>query len=136
MPRLPAKDTSHIRPSDRREARLWNYFNKQDDLFWPIRQWPTWMQRMALKEYKGNRDRFGMFFFFVSNGLNANTAKHWIMAKDVSSGGWDKGFLLFGDYDTHAYRQFRQLERQLNTGTLFKGNKLLFDMTKRRIIRK
>lgn len=136
MPRLPAKGTSHIRPSDPREARLWNYLNRQDDIFWPIRLWPIWVQRIALKDHKGNRDRFAMFFFLVSNGLDPKRAVFWIKGHDVGSKGDNKGFLLSGDYDTHEYRHFLQMEKQVTDGTLFKGRKLVFDMTKRRIVRK
>lgn len=126
------------RPKSKREARLWNFFNRQDWVFWPIWKWPSWIQRIAVKEYKKNRDRFSMFFFLVANGLEPNRAVFWVTAKDVK-GPYDneqKGFVITGDYTAKATRQFYQMRRQLKDGSLFKGNKLYFNLTNRRMYRK
>jgi len=133
-----------MKPTNQREARLWNYFNTKQDWFFPIREWPTWVQRIALKEYKGNRDRFAMYFFLVSNGLEPKKAIFWISSKDVNPKPlimngeqiYPAGWLERGDYDAKGHRHFAQLRKQAETDSLFDGKKLVFDMTKRRIIRK
>lgn len=118
-----------IYPANRREARLWNYFGKGDH-FWQIRDWPKWLQALALKAHKLNRDRYQLFYFFVSNGLDPSMASRWVLLYDFVN-----GTEIFGDYDKHAMDQvMKQLPNQLEAGTLFTGKKLAIDMTKKRVV--
>lgn len=113
----------------RRQARLRNYFNsaKWRDLFWPLREWPVWVQDCALQEHKGNRDRFTLFYFFAANGLDPWQARHAVLASDARP----TAFGIEpqdGDYDLHARRQMLQMIKQVEDGSLFKSNKRYFDM--------
>jgi len=119
----------------RRQARLRNHFNGQAwrDLFWPLREWPNWAQELALKEHKGNRDRFSLFYFFVANGMDPWQARHAVLAFDARPTAFGIE-LIDGDYDVHARRQIMQMIKQAEDGSLFKTNKRYFDMTLGRTI--
>jgi len=110
--------------SSPREARLWNYFAKGDEFF-TIREWPAYLQEMMLLDHKNNRERFSLFFFLTGNGLNPTLAADWIQSRDVRGG----QHLVTGVYDPQAIRHFAQLIEQSRTGTLFKGDKKMMDMT-------
>lgn len=111
-------------PTNRREARLWNIFNTQD-LFWPIKDWPPWVIKIALLEHKNNRERFQLFFFFNSNGLSPELAASWILAFD-----YRQGMIIEGVYDKTAKHQVQiQLPTQAENGMLYKGQKAAIDMT-------
>lgn len=111
-------------PLTPRETRLLEYFHLQDSFF-PIGKWPSYLIRMMLLEHKNNRERFTLFFFLTGNGLEPTTAAGWILTTDVA---WpDKR--IQGRYDPSALKQMSQLIEQERSGTLFKGDKKIMDMT-------
>lgn len=105
---------------DAREARLRNYFIKQDD-FWSFRDWPQWAQSAALQEHKRYRDRYRLFLFWTFNGLDPQTAVEWLIARDY------KGGLEQERYDRGAWSQIYGMQQQIRDGTFFKGVKM-YDM--------
>lgn len=113
-----------------REARLWNYFNKQD-IFFPIRDWPWYQADNILSEHKDNRQRYNLFFFLVGNGLRVSIASEWTLCADVINGN-----LVTGVYDTTALLQVgRQMPEQVAKGQMFKGTKSMMDMTLGRVVK-
>lgn len=117
-------------PKTRREARLRNYFMKQDT-FYPISQWPQWVQNDVTLEHKTNRNRYNLFFFFASNGLDPEVAKDWVLAVDATG-----DTLIQGAYDAKTdYQMNRQLVPQAYAGTLWKGRKMMMDMVMGKVIK-
>lgn len=57
-----------VRPASASQARRWNALNK-GDLFWPIREWPNELARLALKDHLNNKERYFLFYFLAANGL-------------------------------------------------------------------
>lgn len=112
-------------PLTPREARLLDYFHRVQDDFFPIGKWPAYLLRMMLLEHKNNRERFTLFFFLTGNGLAPTIATGWILTLDIE---WpDKR--IQGNYDPSAIKQMQQLIEQERSGTLFKGDKKIMDMT-------
>lgn len=119
----------------REQARWSNYLNKQD-WFFPLRTWPDFLQDLALKCHKNNRERFTLFFFLVGNGLEPQLAGRWCIANDytIDSGPISKG------YDASAYKQVEQMKAQTlllpgAPGAMFQGNKKIMDMATGRVIK-
>jgi len=80
----PVKDVENHGPPyklDGRQARLWNYFNKQD-VFYPIRRWPSWVAGIQLSPKKRRNDRYRLFLFYVYNGLPSWLAVEFITLFD------------------------------------------------------
>lgn len=105
-----------------RKARVYTFFSHGID-FWPIAQWPEYLQEMALKRHKENHERYKLFQFFHGNGLDAVLAIAYLKMMDVR----DDGRLIFEPYDATASKQFLQLIQQAKDGSLWKYN--FFDMT-------
>lgn len=100
-----------------------NFFMKQD-YFYPLSSWPKYIQDIALKEHRTNRERFTFFFFLVVNGLMPETASEWVLSYDYRFGA-----LVEGAYDSQAIIQVRnQLPKDTQSGKLFQGKKLILDM--------
>ena len=112
-----------VGPKNAREARVWNYFNQQDD-FWPIREWPPWAQEQALMFHKTYHPRYQLFRFLVFNGLNPTTAAGWIYISDISK----TGVPLAGIYDKSAVSQINGQIQQAKNGTLWKNTNRIYDM--------
>jgi len=111
-----------VKPKDDREARVWNFFNRQDD-FWPIREWPLWAQRVALMEHKKHDDRFSLFRFLVFNGLEPQLSLHWVKCKDY------RGRIIEEHYDRSAESSFaHMLRRALNGELLQQPRPRIYDM--------
>lgn len=72
----------------------------KDDMFWPVEQWPKWVQNMYFDPHKNNRDRYVLFSFFVKNGLPAAKARDYVLFHH----GKHDGRNLY-QYDAEAFRQ-------------------------------
>jgi len=120
------------RALDSRQARLWNYLNGQD-VFWPIRSWPNYLQDMALEAHKKRRSRFRLFQFLVFNGLSPGWAATWIQMRDYVKG----EAVLDNTWTDKHIKHIVDMFRQLQDGTLFSnnaGNAMIFDMTDGRVV--
>jgi len=108
----------------RRRARVWNYYNKQDE-FWPMREWPKWVQELGLLPHKNLRERFTFFRFLAVNGLRPEMCGAWTLTNDVKQG----QNLVQNGYDDAAWRHVAQMQQQLMdghtvpAGLWFKGEK-------------
>jgi len=83
-----------------RMTRLWNFLNTSQDLFYPIRYWPLWIQRIALLEHKSGVQRYDLFKYFVGNGVDPVQALRMIIVADVID-----GKAISGVYDAAALRE-------------------------------
>lgn len=117
--------------TNQREARVWNYLNR-GDWFWPIREWPVFLQKMQLKEHRNNRERYTLFFFLTGNGMSPDIAGQWTILRDIGQGGVEKE----GNYDKSARAQIIQMKEQIRKGSFFKGDKKIMDMTLGRVVNK
>jgi len=115
-----------VEPKDTREARMLNYFNKQD-IFWPIREWPPWAQEDMLRFHKNYDQRYHLMRFLCFNGMNPREAAAWIYISDISS----TGTPLAGIYDASAVSQITGMIGQAARGTLWKAHHRIFDMITR-----
>jgi len=106
----------------RRKARLMNYFNKQDE-FWAFREWPNWVQQIAIQAHKKYRERYRFFLFLVFNGLNPLTARMWVIIRDYRN-----GHFVEEDYDNSAWSQIDGMVRDAFNKNLYKNRGKVFDM--------
>lgn len=111
----------------RRLARVRNWFNSGEDFF-KLREWPDYLQQMALKKHKSYRERYRLFLFFVANGLNPSQALNWVSLKDVVNGD-----LVFETYDAAAWAQMQAAYNDARSGKIYVGRNW-FDMTLGRVV--
>lgn len=111
-----------VLPQDPRQARVANHLN-EGDLFWPLRQWPTYLQTLALSPHRNNRERFTLFSFLTGNGLDPTTAGQWTLMDDYRNGWYNTR-----GYDDSAHRQVDQMKNAVRNRTFFKGDKRMMDM--------
>jgi len=116
-------------PSTPREARVWNFLNRELDWF-PLRSWPVWLVRLAMKEHKSNRDRFSLFFFWTANGMDPERAAAHLLMTDVQGGRYTQTY----GYDQQAFRQVQQMVTQVYDGTLFPNGKRYWNMAMQRVM--
>ena len=109
-------------------ARLWNYFQRQDQ-FPKIVTWPQWTADAALKAHKNNRELYDLFKFYVGNGLYPPTAIIWIKASDCVN---DK--ILSGNYDRDAMRQLRRFLSRSNNRDFWESA-VYYDLNLKRTVR-
>lgn len=95
-------------PYDPRSGRLWNFFTKVAD-WYPIREWPTHVQRAALAWEKNNEQRFLLYLFFRGNGLPHEIAKAWTLIGDYQNG----RIVIPPRDDGKVWRHMLQLKRQV-----------------------
>jgi len=98
-------------PQNGREARVWNYFNKDETGFWPLRDWPYWAKDVMLSAHRTNRERFNLFFFLWVNGLPPERGMLWTLCSDVVTRDGESHIITEG-YDESAHRQARQMIQQ------------------------
>jgi len=113
-------------PQSAQEARIWNYLNGQDE-FYPIRKWPGWARHLAIREEKGNKDRFELYRWLVVNGLNPETAKDWARMRDVTPSHVTGVWRIHVDERRKVQDHMDQMERQYLTEdpTFFNHSRLL-----------
>jgi len=112
------------------QARVWNFIAR-GDIFFSAREWPQWLQDLAVSEHKNNRDRYTFFYFLVANGMDPATAGEWTLMNDVV-----RGAPLSTGYNDHAHRQVIQMKKQLHEGTLFTGTKKMIDLATGKVLTK
>lgn len=113
---------------DARGGRVYRYLATQD-CFWPIHDWPNFVQDIAVKARKNNRERFTMFFFLVANGIEHHTAARWVLMSDIVNGA------IVSDPIPKHHLHMDQLKTQAakpphTPGSLWQGNKKVMDMAK------
>jgi len=120
---IPSPAVVH-HPCDLREARLLNYFQQQQEWF-QYRFWPRWAQVKMLQQHKKRFDRFNLMYWMLWNGLHPETAKYWIMARDVDA----KGKALdLGTYDKNADEDLEGMIAKHAKGELYDKQKRVYDM--------
>lgn len=100
---------------DPRQARLWHYFNHQDD-FWPIRDWPqrgypSRFRDFALSAHLSNPERYQFARFLLFNGLPPSLLRHWVLATDADNRAHPPRLLSSG-YDDAAIQHIKQMRGQ------------------------
>lgn len=118
---------------DQRQARLSNYYNSSQDIFWPLRDWPGYLQKIALSRHKNRRDRFRFFQFLVFNGLDPSWAATWTQLYDYQQ----ELAILDPLWTTKHTKHILEMFHQLREGKLFHtslGPSQVFDMIERRVL--
>lgn len=100
-------DSSKEESEKMRAVRLWNWWNRGQDMFCPMRTWPVYLQEIMLKKHKDCKDRYVLFTFLVGNGVVPSEASECIRVKDVKY-----QEILFDDYDQNAMKDFAELEKK------------------------
>lgn len=106
-----------------------NFYIKQDDFYHP-KYWPPYIQAMALKTHKNNRERFRLFQFFTYNGLDPVTAWDLVQIKD-----YYRGAPVREDYDNSAWSQYVHMNKQLRDGSLFPNGSGIYSIIAGRVLR-
>jgi len=118
---------------DRRQARLSNYYNSVQDVFWPLRDWPVYLQKIALQAHKQRRERFRFFQFLVFNGLSPGWAATFVQLHDYQN----QEAILDPVWTFKHTKHIHEMNLQLQKGTLFHtstGPASVFDMIERRVV--
>ena len=106
------------------------------DVFWPLRTWPQWAIDSFLSGHLNNRERYNLFFFLAANGMEPELAGKMTSATDATRTAENTAVLLSSGYDNAAVHQMLvQLPQQASSGELFRGDKLMMDMTLGRVTR-
>ncbi len=116
-----------VTPSDAREARLMNWFKKQDSFF-SYREWPEWAQGLALMAHKNSSESYNLFYFLVGNGLDPKLAADFIGGSDATP----TGSLIPGAYSAKERDELTRMMRLVYEGQFFTGEKRVFDIEKGR----
>ncbi len=111
-------------PLTAREARLRYYYEVTQDIFWKWSLWPQWTKQLILLDHKSDSQMFNLTFFFLANGLPPALTKIWVTAGDVR----DHVPLLGTGYSPKEHQDLRRVLMKYQNGTLFKGDKKVFDM--------
>lgn len=112
---------------NKREARLKFWFTKQD-LVHPFPLWPAWAKKTALLEHKGNRERYQLATFLLSNGLPPQHLEQFVLASDINNPSGVVALPTQGNYDAKAYRHLEQIRRQHEDGSLYSTAKEVYDI--------
>lgn len=119
---------NECKPRDAREARLHNWYILQD-AFWHPCEWPGWVYKALLSDKKSFRDRFNLFYFFTANGMRPELAYIWVLTSDFLHNN-----PVFGKYTSSTYQDMNNLMAKAENGTLFTGNKQMFDMVQGKVV--
>jgi len=115
---------SSIEPEDLVTHRYWQFLNNQD-VFFHIRLWPVWAQRLVLVPHKNNDQMYNLFFFLNANGLLPGLCKSWIIAFDYD---WRLKRLVDGVYSPKEITEINRVMVKAYNGTLLQGKKRVFDI--------
>jgi len=111
-----------------RAARLWNYFNDQDE-FYEIRLWPWWAQQLALSSHLSYSYRYELALFFLFNGLRPAIVEEWVLATDTRQMPGHRVLVSRG-YDDAARAHVHSMIAQHESGDLYKNRRArMFDMS-------
>nr|QXP07766.1 MAG: hypothetical protein [Arizlama virus] len=114
-----------IEPPELVPHRYWQFLNTQD-VFFQIRLWPLWAQRLILLPHKSDSQMYNLFFFLNANGLLPGLCKSWIIAFDYD---WREKRLVDGVYTPKEIIDMNKVMVKAYNGTLLQGNKRVFDIT-------
>jgi hypothetical protein len=107
------------------QLRIWDYLDRIQDSFWKIRYWPCWAQHAITFQHKNNSQMYNLFYFLIGNGLYPTIAQNWITMWDVDQ--YDNP-VMSPFYKPSELYDIGRVVAQAEDGTLFKGNKRVFDM--------
>jgi len=106
---------------------IWNYLSR-NDVFPQVQQWPAWAQIQAINMHKSDNEVFNFMYFLIANGLPADDARTWALAKTVKEGRiqWDDTHVRYTKKETgDASRiMYKAIE-----GRLLTGKKRVYDLT-------
>lgn len=106
---------------------LYYFFSSVQDVFFQpftenfegvkVNQWPVWVINTLLLPHKKYRDRYRLFQFFVTNGLDPEIASLFVrvLAYDIY---YEQ--LIIGDYDKNALAHLSSMVSEVRDGTFFK----------------
>lgn len=114
-----------IEPPELVPHRYWQFLNTQD-VFFQIRLWPLWAQRLILLPHKSDSQMYNLFFFLNANGLLPGLCKAWIIAYDYD---WRLKRLVDGVYTPKEIIDMNKVMVKGYNGTLLQGTKRVFDIT-------
>lgn len=82
-----------------------------------------------LKSHKTYRERFTLMYFLTGNGLQPQVATDWILAGTATPFGRNQWTLMReATYDAKAVQHMKDMQKQIEKGTFFSGNKKMMDM--------
>lgn len=117
---------------NQREARVWNFWNRDDTAFFPVRLWPPWAQELLLQEHRNNNERYRLATFLLCNGLFPPLVEEAVLGWDVHRRG-DRLIPQQGNYDENAKKDVRGLLLKYQQGHL--SEHTYYDMTLRRVVK-
>lgn len=91
-----------VRPKNKAEAQIWNYFNGEKWDFWKIRVWPKYLAEATIQRKFTNRVRFGLMMYLVGNGMQPWQARGLIL------------YLGQGKIDEEGVRHVMYLEKNID----------------------
>jgi len=97
--------------NNRRQAHMRRFLNDAE-WFYPLREWPDYLQGIGTSLHRDNRERFTFFFFLTANGLAPDVAAEWVLMDDVING----NPVTWG-YDEAAHKQVKQMVRDASAKT-------------------
>lgn len=61
----------------------------QSDIFYPVATWPVTYRRLFYKPKLNYRQRYILFLFFWLNGMQPQSAAHWVLARGIRMGNYE-----------------------------------------------
>lgn len=105
----PARKRHVIRPTNRQQAQLLDFFRRQD-IVKAFDTWPVRMQNLAVKGHKKNNERFLLTMFFLLIGVPPHLVPQWVLADYTRPvAGSNRRELVTSSYDTAAIKQVESI---------------------------
>lgn len=106
---------------------IWNCLSNYDG-FYPVQQWPAWAQIQAINMHKNDNEVYNFMYFLIANGLPADEARTWALAKTCKNGKiqWDDTQTRYSKKET---AEASRIMYKAVSGTLLNGKKRVFDLT-------